>query len=179
MPLVLVRNTQKGPTVFSDPTANVAIEWQGAGDPNGEDVQQVPVAVTESVAFVKSLRRGIFAIESADQATLDALDAQTRAFQDRTTAAAQQALGVIDQQANNDLITVPCIGPADRGTGACGQPVPVREKQRLDKPPLCSRHEALSSQFILVEGEVDNTTGQAVRTWSRAGMSATPLPSQQ
>ena len=39
---VLVRNTEKGPTVFSDVAKNIAIEWEGAGHPGGGDVQRAP-----------------------------------------------------------------------------------------------------------------------------------------
>lgn len=61
--MLLVRNTQRGPTVFSDSAANISIEWQGAGDQFGGDVQPVPEVLMENVNFLRAVQLGTFVIE--------------------------------------------------------------------------------------------------------------------
>jgi hypothetical protein len=102
---VLVRNTEKGPTVFSDPAKNIAIEWQGAGDPNGEDVQHVPDEVTDNVNFLKSLQRGIFVVEEASPEMQARLDKQVAAYRDRRNSSAQAGENAIDRQAERTITT--------------------------------------------------------------------------
>lgn len=173
MPL-LVRNMAEGPTVFSDLSKNIAIEWQGAGNPDGEDLQQVPDSLAEDVNFLKTIQRGVLVIEEAPDALMEAIAKQTAAYERRSSVATANAKDAIDQQAHNDIITVPCIGPNNRGTGECGEPVPVREKTKNDHPPLCERHKPLASSFVMEETDkfVD---GKAQVRWLRAGQSPVPL----
>lgn len=173
---VLVRNTASGPTVFTDAATNTQVEWQGAGDPAGEDLQQVPDALAENVYFLRAVNRGILVVEEASDATRELLARQTASWQTRTAAAKAASLGTIDEQANNDLISVPCVGPSQRGTGECGDSVPVREKTKNDKPPLCSRHAALAPQYVMSEGEV-GPDGVAPKRWTRSVVTRTPAPS--
>lgn len=102
---VLVRNTEKGPTVFSDISKNIAIEWQGAGDPNGEDVQHVPDEVTDNVNFLKSLQRGIFVIEEASPEMKARLDAQVSAYQQRRDSGDQTSRDALDMQSERVVAT--------------------------------------------------------------------------
>lgn len=149
---VAVRNSEGGPTVFSIPETNLQIEWQGKGDPNGGDVQYVPDDLLKNVQFDRMVRRGLFTVLAADEAE-SSMDAQADAYRARTEAATAAAISSIDHQVNNDLVQAPCIGPANRGTGECGEPVPVRDKDiRLnEKPVLCSRHVGLAPQYARVE----------------------------
>lgn len=168
---VLVRNTESGRTVFSDPVKKISVEWAGAGDPNGEDLQQVPdEIVTGSAAFIKTLQRGILVVEEASEETKAVLDKQTSSFRARQEQAAQVASSTMDQQARNDLISVDCIGPNARGTGSCGDPVPVREKDLDAKPPLCPKHKSLEPQYVVEETEdfiVIDGKATAKKTWIR------------
>lgn len=169
MPL-LVRNTTSGPLVFSVPKEGIALEWQAHGDPTGEDFQQVPDELIKNVNFLKNIQRGTLEVVEADDETMAALAKQATAFQSRAQVAHQAAVDAIDQKADNDLVTVPCIGPSGRGTGECGEPVPVREKTKYDHPPLCSRHKSLESQYVMSEGET-LVEGKAEKHWHRAGVS--------
>jgi len=170
MPL-LVRNMAEGPTVFSDPTTNVAIEWERRGHPDGEDLQQVSDTLVENVNFLKCVQRGILKVEEAPEALREAIEKQTAAYERRSTMAAQNAQGTIDQAAHNDIVTTPGIGPNNRGTGECGGPGPVREKTKDEHPPLCERHQQHANQFVLEETDkiVD---GKAQKHWLRVGMDA-------
>jgi len=99
----LVRNTEKGPTVFSDISKNIAIEWQGAGDPNGEDVQHVPDEVIENVNFLKSLRRGIFVVEEASDAMKAHLAKQVDAYRSRRDSADEAGQEVLDRRSERTV----------------------------------------------------------------------------
>jgi hypothetical protein len=173
MPL-LVRNMAVGPTVFSDPSTNVAIEWERAGHPDGEDLQQVPDALSDNVSFLKCVQRGILQIEDGPEALKEAIAKQTAAYERKSQQSAQATADAIDPEADNDLVSVPCVGPNERGTGECGAPVPVREKSKNDHPPLCPKHSQFISQFVPEETDklVD---GKAQVKWVRVGKSAVPL----
>lgn len=175
---VLVRNTEAGPTVFTDANTNTQVEWQGAGDPSGEDVQQVPDKLVENVSFLRAVNRGILVVEEATDEVMAALARQTTSWKERRAKAEAASADAIDEQANNDLISVPCIGPSTRGQGECGEAVPVRENRMYDKPTLCPRHAALAPQYVFTETDklVD---GRSVKKWSRSLVSASALPSQQ
>lgn len=102
---VLVRNAEKGPSVFSDPSKNIAIEWQGAGDPSGEDLQQVPDEVLDNVNFLKALNRGIFVVEEASPEMQERLNRQVAAYQSRRSASEQAGEAAIDRQAERTVAT--------------------------------------------------------------------------
>lgn len=102
---VLVRNSEKGPSVFSDPSANIAIEWQGAGDPNGEDVQHVPDSLIDNVNFLKALQRGIFVVEEASPEMQERLDKQVRAYQQRRNSTEQAGAEALDRQTERSVAT--------------------------------------------------------------------------
>ncbi len=163
---VLVRNTEAGPTVFTDANTHTQVEWQGANDPSGEDIQQVPDSLIENVAFLRAVNRGILVVEEATPAVREALERQVSSWKARQKTAEEAGAAVIDEQADNDLVTMPCIGPSQRGTGECGEPVPVREKFRFDKPALWSRHSALAPQYVFSESEAV-VDGKTTKQWTR------------
>jgi hypothetical protein len=173
---VAVRNTEGGPTVFSIPENNVQIEWQGAGDPSGGDVQYVPDDLLTNVQFSKIVRRGILTVLAAGEGE-DAMDRQVEAYTERTSTAAAAAATSIDQQVNNDLVQASCIGPSNRGQGECGEPVAVKEKdlRTTSKPVLCPRHEALAPQYARVETSNMIESGDALvpeTKWVRTQVTA-------
>lgn len=154
---VAVRNLKTGPTVFSilEGENKIQVEWKGKGDPYGEDVQEVPDSLLEDTRFRRALTRGV--LERVDREEADGFIArQSQGAREREDAAAQAAVQAIDPAANNDLVSLPCQGPNERGTGECGAPVPTREKDKGDAPVLCSQHESLAFQFVQVP------TGQMV-----------------
>lgn len=102
---VLVRNTESGPAVFSDPAKNIAVEWQGSGDKNGEDVQHVPDEVLDNVNFLKALQRGIFEVVEASPEVQERLDRQVSAYQQRRAASAQAGEDALDRQAERTVAT--------------------------------------------------------------------------
>jgi len=166
--VALVRNTLKGPLVLSsDPKGTHMVEWAGAGDPMGDDVQPVPPEILNTVPFYRQIQRGILVVEDLEgnEELKAVLDRQNSAWKARTTAADESAAAAIDEQANNDLVSVPCVGPADAGTGRCGADVAVRDSKKDEAPPLCNRHEGLADQYVAEElGVVD---GKTQKGWAR------------
>lgn len=102
---VLVRNKEGGPAVFSDITNNIAIEWQGAGDKNGEDLQQVPDALLENVNFLKALNRGVFVVEEASPETRALLDQQVASYRQRRASSEEAGENAIDRQSERTVAT--------------------------------------------------------------------------
>jgi hypothetical protein len=156
----LVRNTKLGPTVFTDPETKTEITWQGANDPMGDDVQVVPPGILGSSDFLRCLTRGIFVIESAPddvRAQLEAhlnqprLRRQAEQWQAQQDQGRETSLATVEVVNQNDIVAVPCIGPATRGEGLCGADIPVRESAKGDKAPLCGQHEMLASQYVPTE----------------------------
>jgi hypothetical protein len=168
----MARNTMAGPTVLSsDPKGTHFVEWQGANDPNGEDIQPVPEEVVNCVAFMKAVARGVLVIENPDDnpELAQAMERQNTAWKARQEGADRRAVESIDQQANNDIIALKCIGPDTRGQGLCGADVSVRDKAKDDKPTLCPLHADLAPQYI---PENIMESGKNVKKWTRATMGA-------
>jgi hypothetical protein len=164
-----VRNLEAGPAVFSDPTRNIAIEWQGADDEDGGDIQQVPDELADNVNFLRALQKGIFEVEEAPEALRAALDKQTASWRRKSEQAKAQTEAALDPQANNDIIPTPCVGPGPRPGVQCGADVLIREKSKGERPPLCSKHKNLAGEYVITQGEkiVD---GKAETLWTRMGM---------
>lgn len=163
---VLVRNNEPGPTVLTVDKDN-AFEWKGKGDPNGEDLQHLPDSVAENVNFMKAVNRGIFTIEEASEDTKALLEKQGSSFRERMEAQRQASAASLDQEANNDLVQVDCIGPSARGIGQCGAPAMVKDKKRDEKPPLCSAHEGLAHEFVVTDTDTLDDDGKTKKTWQR------------
>jgi hypothetical protein len=166
---ILVRNTKLGPTVFCDAKSGEEITWGGANDPMGNDVQPVSEDLLKSSEFLRSISRGTFVIESAPEDTLQALEGhlhspallrQAAQWNAQQADAADTALETIDHKANNDIVTVACIGPDARGAGECGEQVAVKDTAKGEKAPLCPKHAALASQYVPTEDG----------KWARAGL---------
>lgn len=169
---VAARNTRKQVVVLSsDAKGSEFVEWQAAEDPNGMDVQIVPETIASSVPFIRLVQKGIIEIENPEDnpGLTEAIDRQRAAFERRTSGAAAQAASAIEKTADNDILSVPCIGPDSRGQGKCGEPVNVRSKTKDEKPPLCNQHLGLASQYVPDERQEGTTS---VKTWVRFTMGA-------
>lgn len=148
MSLVMIRNLQSGPTVFTDSDGS-HVEWEGRGDANGADVQPVPPKFVENVQFQRALTRGVFEIEEADNTVKEILAKHRDAWQAREESRRSASEEALIRPQDNDTLMVDCIGPAGRGPnpGLCGEPVPVKATQQDKQPPLCAKHVYLKSQF--------------------------------
>lgn len=165
--VVWVRNTQPGPTVFTDNMSKVQIEWAGAGDPSGNDVQQVPGGVVGHVQFMRHVQKGIFTIEGASPEVEAIIARQTGAYRQRQADSEAAIKATIVEETHNDIIVLPCVGPSARSkTGQCGEDVTVRELLRNEAPPLCGKHLDLKAQFV-PESTAEIVNGEPVMKWVR------------
>ena len=104
---VLVKNKKKGPTTFSDLTSNVAIEWQGAGHPHGEDHQYVPDEIAvHNVHFLKAVQRGIFEVVESSPEAKEKIAAQVSAYEQRQKVAHEEILATIDPSTDRAISSV-------------------------------------------------------------------------
>lgn len=169
---VVTRNTRPDVVVLSsDPKGTEYVEWQPAGDPNGGDIQVVPESIANLVSFLRLKQRGIVVEIDGEGSEVyeTAVAAQNAAFDRRTSGAAKDSSDVMDPEAKNDLLSMPCVGPDSRGQGRCGVEVPVREATKDERPPLCPQHEPLASQYVPMQ-EQEGTA--QVTKWTRVTLGA-------
>ena len=155
----------------SDPKGSEQVEWKAKDDPNGEDVQVIPEVIAKSPAFAKLINKGIVTLLQAPEAYQEAIDKQRASFDARMKGAQAKAEASISEEAKNDMISVPCIGPDSRGAGQCGNLVPVREKVKDEQPPLCPSHVAMKAQFLVEEVQEPGST-TITKKWIRATLGA-------
>lgn len=146
----MVRNTHPGPAVFSyGKDAENFVEWAGAGDRNGGDVQAVPAALLNHPQFRKSMVAGVYVVESGEDLAEQVEAAHRAEYQDRVQQQRDASVATIDQEPDNDFVVLSCIGFANKNSyKACGADVSVRSKDRFEKAPLCPEHKSQEKDFV-------------------------------
>lgn len=148
----MVRNTTAGPTVFAE--GSHFVEWAGAGDPMGGDLQPVPSSFLENVQFHRMTTRGIFVVESGEEIIDETLAKHRAEWESRIEQQRTASRDAIDQLPQNDSVIKKCIGPSGKGPSQlCGQDVPIKAAKVAETPPLCPLHAQLVGQFLAQEGE--------------------------
>jgi hypothetical protein len=153
---VMVQNQMPGPTVIAaDVKRSYEMIFAGKGDPQGEDVQEVPEELLRTKQFRDALRKGVLAvIEGEDHpVVVAAMARQSTAFQDRIRAEQTASREVLDSVADNDIVVVTCIGPGPRTGAVCGDQVPIKDKDQASLPPLCDRHRHLADSCVKRGGQ--------------------------
>ena len=148
---VMCRNMMAGWTVIAaNPKQEGEVTFGPRDDPNGEDIQPIPLTLKNSPAFARAIRQGILAVVSGedDPVVQAALARQTDAFHKRIKADELKARESLDAPSQNDLLVVTCIGPGSREGQVCEEQVAVRAAEAGSKPPLCSRHEHLAELAV-------------------------------
>jgi hypothetical protein len=167
---IVARNLMDGVTVLaSDVKGTHSVEWAASGDPSGDDIQYIPEAVLESVAFKRALARGVVELmdEESDPEVVEALSRQVDAFRRRQDGAKENIQATIEKPTSRDTVSAFCVGPDSRGIGTCEEAVAISEKLLKDIPPLCPRHKGLALQYV---PEVDTTGEQAKTKWVRVNI---------
>jgi hypothetical protein len=158
---ILLLNKQAGPTVFQ--SGNTEVVWEGAGDPNGMDLQAIPLAFLEDLNFFRILNKGVLELFDApddvakvveEQLNNPVLNRQSAAWRAKQEERSSSAVSAIQHTTRNDYVTTGCIGPSTRGPGNCGVDVPVREFGGASKPPLCNKHEDLAKFCTEIPNEI-------------------------
>lgn len=109
---IFVRNTQSGPTVYDDGLRDgLKLVWQGAGDPNHEDIQPIPAEALDSYHFQRALYLGVLKIEDADEKTKRVAAAHRKSWE-RQMGARSQALDGLQADAEEGACPrEPVTGP--------------------------------------------------------------------
>ena len=103
---VLVKNTKLGPTVFTDKLNDLVVEWQGRGNRDGEDVQQVPDSMLQNMNFMRAIRSGILSVVNVEGDEAEALLArQGVAYQERVEEEARRANSALDTYSEQTIAT--------------------------------------------------------------------------
>lgn len=168
-PPMMVRNTQAGPLVFSATgDANDYLEFAGAGDPNGGDVQAVPGELENNVQFRRILTLGLVVLEDKMPDIEKALAGQREEWEAREADRNKNADASLDQVSENDILMKECIGDGLRaGQKLCGTPVPQRSDAVRVHPPLCQAHKHLEGQYRAQEtGRIVGNRNEVV--WVKA-----------
>jgi hypothetical protein len=106
---VFVRNTQSGPTVYDDD--GLRLVWQGAGDPNHEDIQPIPAEALDSYNFQRALYLGVLKIEDADEKTRRAATAHRKSWEKQMGVRAQGLEGLQADAEPGSCPREPITGP--------------------------------------------------------------------
>lgn len=148
---VMCRNMMAGPTVIaSDPKQTHEVIFGRRDDPDGEDVQPIPIELVRSPAFARAIRQGILQVVAGEDNPVirAALTRQTTSFQDRMKTDDLKARESLDAPSDDDMLVVTCIGPGSRAGASCEEQVPVRARDEGSRPPLCDRHQHLAETAV-------------------------------
>jgi hypothetical protein len=173
---IMVRNMEPGPTVFTAPGNGAHVEWQGAGDPQGLDMQSCPAEFLQLVAFCNALEKRIFEIvEDKDliQETLSQHRNDWEQKQERRRNAGTDALEIVE---NKDMAMVNCIAPVAKGGKTCDVALSLKLADLSTKPPLCHEHQRFAGKFIAEETD-KIVNGKPEVRWTLPRMQ--PLARQQ
>lgn len=149
--LVMCQNMTPGPLVIaSSPKSDNEVIFQGKGSPDGNDVQPIPEGLLRSPAFGKAIKQGTLkVVEGADNPIVaNALQAQSDAYWKRMDTDKLAALETLESPKDDDLVAVQCIGPGTREDTVCEDTIPVRAREKDNKPPLCTRHAHLLERCV-------------------------------
>lgn len=166
-----IRNTQDGPVVFSYGSGQRDyILWEAAGDPNGEDIVEVPADVCRIPQFRKNMKNGIFA-EVTDRDEIEGAEALQKEHWEKVRDGVGMEAEPLERPEDNSYEALKCIGPADNGNSkhTCGAVLTMKLADLKEKPPLCSRHKKLAASFVPFESQDEQ--GNSSTQWSQVSLS--------
>jgi hypothetical protein len=168
---ITVRNTQPGPTVFTAPGNGAHVEWQGAGDPQGLDIQSCPAEFLQIVAFRNAMEKGIFEQVDDEAQIEEALTLHRQEWEQQQERRRNAGTDSIEVEANKDMHVFECIGLVGKGGQSCGAPLSLKPEELQNTPPLCSEHKKFARKYIAEEtGKIIN--GKPEVRWTLPTMGA-------
>jgi hypothetical protein len=159
---VLVKNCEPGPTVFSDAANDLFVQWEGDGDAEGRDVQEVSDAVLKHPNFTRNVRKGVFKLLNVDEEQANALLAPAAAQAAAQRAADRAAIDDVLEASNvdNDIVEVKCL--------ISGETLYLTGGAIKEAPPLAPRFADQADQFTRVEVPgMFNPKGEPEYAWVR------------
>lgn len=175
MPLMQVRNMMHGPTMFVDDAGRLH-KWMPARDSMDRDVIRLSTTLLDDANFLEALESGAIVVDSYPESVADLVTEiqdslhQPRKVRRNTDEVPEAIEALMDRRQDNDMIGLTCVAPASAGRhGECGVQVIIASKLRDERPPLCSAHAHLATQYVPhvtgSKGDVDNPLRTA---WTRA-----------
>lgn len=160
---ITVQNNEPTIVIFVPEGSSDPLQWGPKGDPFGEDIMELPSTILRSAQFRKQLVRGLLSIVDADEpAVLHAVLAQQQAWQAKNSAR-EETDHLIAQQQPKAYSGHQCI--AQEGRQSCSE-FAISSQNSREKPPLCSKHAHLASQYVPEEnGQFQD--GKPVVQWNR------------
>lgn len=142
---VLVKNCEPGPTVFSDAANDVFVQWEGDGDPEGRDVQEVSDAIMKHPNFARAVRNGVFQLLNVDDDEATRLLAPAAAQAAAQRKAESDAIDATLEASNidNDIVEVKCL--------VSEETLYLTNAQIKEAPPLAPRFAEQADDFMRVE----------------------------
>lgn len=175
MPLMLVQNEERGPTVFTTDEGKTHT-WFPKGDSLGRDTMRLSDALLEDSGFLTAIERGSLSVVEAKPETREQVDEVVhRAAERRGELMARQqgaddaVQATIDRRQGRDLLPLYCVGPGPAGrNGTCGAQVIQRAEESGAVPPLCSGHVHLRGEYVGEEtGSAGSDTDPKRTIWTR------------
>ena len=138
---VPVRNTDTGNVVFGHKPTDTNVEWAGKGDPDGNDVQEFPLALLGAPGMKRCINKGILVVVKDDAEA--AVQHQVAASQAREQAQAQAIADTLDTSTEQPVAEV-AIDTAGKVTDLkkAGQPVGLIATGEFDGEgkPILAEH---------------------------------------
>jgi hypothetical protein len=181
MPLMVVKNNQRGPTVFKTDGGQSHMWWP-SGDGMGRDELRLPTDLLDDAGFLGALESGAVELTHWPEAFDDEvvqLRESLQAATDRRAAYVAKALAaseaVMERRQDKDIVGLTCVGPGPAGrNSACGTSVLRPAKEKDATAPLCPGHLHLSPQFVPhVIGSKGSESDPLRTEWKRADGPAT------
>jgi hypothetical protein len=145
---LMVRNTHAGPAVFQyGKDQENFVEWAGAGDGNGGDVQAVPSALLNNPQFRKMLVLGVYVVEDDPTMAAEVENAHRTSWETRQAEQQNASAASIDIAPDNDFIVSKCIAHVTPYK-VCDADVSVRARDRFEEPPLCPEHKSHAKDYV-------------------------------
>ena len=118
---VVCRNMTRGVLVIaSDPRRTHEVNFGAYDTSDGSDYQHMPPEIIRTPAFAKQIAIGTLVVIEGGE----------------------------DPVADNDYVTIQCIGPGTRADAVCGENIPRKATEVMVTPPLCDRHQGLKDRCM-------------------------------
>lgn len=148
---VVCRNMTRGVLVIaSDPRRTHEVNFGAYDTSDGSDYQHMPPEIIRTPAFAKQIAIGtLVVIEGGEDPVVQAaMSRQSDAYWKRADDERAAALSTLDPVADNDYVTIQCIGPGTRADAVCGENIPRKATEVMVTPPLCDRHQGLKDRCM-------------------------------
>jgi hypothetical protein len=159
---VLVKNCEPGPTVFSDAANDLFVQWEGDGDAEGRDVQEVSDAVLKHPNFTRNVRKGVFKLLNVNEDEANALLAPAAAQASAQREAERAAIDATLEASNvdNDYVEVKCL--------ISGEVLYLTGGDLKNAPPLAPRFADRAGEFTKTDiPGMFNSKGEPEFAWVR------------